>query len=325
MNTHTYGFRIVGPCTGNRRLVDAAVAFAAYAACDDRAMVEREAYLSAFTFGDDFADHLRRTGSPKGFGGACWSPWLWFDIDRDDLELARVDAGKLATLLCERYAIDDGELLTFFSGSKGFHIGVPTAAFAGAVPSVAFNKVARCLAERLAVEAGVAIDGGVYDRVRAFRAPNSRHPRTGLHKRSLTYRALTERSVDAIVDLSRSPAPFEVPEGLTGGCDWNPSADWTAAAAHVAASGRTANRRAGDVGAGLNRTTLAFIRDGASAGDRHRLLYSASRNLGEFGCPLPLAIALLSEAALDSGLPPSDVRRQVECGIKDAAAEGGAA
>ncbi len=91
MNGNTYGFRIVGPCSGERRLVDAAAAFAAYAACDDRAHVEREAYLSAFRFGPDFADHLRRHGTTRGYAGCCWSPWLWFDIDREgDLERARI-------------------------------------------------------------------------------------------------------------------------------------------------------------------------------------------------------------------------------------------
>jgi hypothetical protein len=65
----------------------------------------------------------------------------------------------------------------------------------------------------------------------------------------------------------------------------------------------------------LNRQTTDFIRDGADAGDRHRLLFSAAANLGEFGCPPALAHALLTEAALDSGLSPSDVRRQIECGL----------
>ena len=49
----------------------------------------------------------------------------------------------------------------------------------------------------------------------------------------------------------------------------------------------------------LNRQTLDFIRDGAEAGDRHRLLFSAAANLGEFGCLSDLAHALstLREAA----------------------------
>ena len=65
----------------------------------------------------------------------------------------------------------------------------------------------------------------------------------------------------------------------------------------------------------LNRSTFAFIRDGAGTGDRHRLLFSAAANLAEFGCTPALAVALLEESALDSGLSPKDVRRQVECGL----------
>ena len=61
---------------------------------------------------------------------------------------------------------------------------------------------------------------------------------------------------------------------------------------------------------------MAFIRDGAENGDRHRRLFSAAANLGDFGCSFDLAFALLAESALDSGLPPADVRRQIECGLK---------
>jgi len=44
-------------------------------------------------------------------------------------------------------------------------------------------------------------------------------------------------------------------------------------------------------------------------------LFSAAANLAEFGCPVALAHALLTEIALDSGLSPSDVRRQIDCGL----------
>lgn len=50
-------------------------------------------------------------------------------------------------------------------------------------------------------------------------------------------------------------------------------------------------------------------------GDRHRLLFSAAANLAEFGCPPALAHELLTESALDSGLPPKEVRRQIDCGL----------
>jgi len=316
-----YGFRIVGGTWETRRLVDAAAALAGYAACDARAEVHREAYLSAFQFGEDFRRLLLETGSTADFAGPCGSPWLWWDLDSDELQYAHKDAGALAAFLVERYAVEPGELLIFFSGSKGFHVGLPTVLWSPA-PSADFHRMARRFAEHVAELAAVTIDPGVYDKVRAFRAPNSRHPKTGLHKRRLTMDELLG-PLDGILELAKTPAPFTVPnvtktshpEGTRA------AADWQAAAALVASEneGKAARRAAAPGGypgsPALNRSTLDFIREGAGTGDRHRLLFSAAANLGEFGCPRALAVALLEESALDSGLAPKDVRRQIECGL----------
>jgi hypothetical protein len=123
--TFRYGFRIVGNTTNERRLTDWAAAFRGCSECDERAEPKRESYLSAFAFGDDFRRHLAATGSTKGYDGATWATWLWFDIDRDDIEQATRDARRLAAGLVDRYKLDADELLAFFSGSKGFHIGLP--------------------------------------------------------------------------------------------------------------------------------------------------------------------------------------------------------
>src|SRR5579871_3569927 len=120
MTATLFGFRILGPIMGERRFVEHAVAFLAYASCNELAEVEREAYLSAFCFGVDFREVLQSTGSCRGFDGACWSAWLWFDIDRADLDAALKDVRRLALFLVERYRLDDDALLIFYSGSKGF-------------------------------------------------------------------------------------------------------------------------------------------------------------------------------------------------------------
>ncbi len=99
------------------------------------------------------------------------------------------------------------------------------------------------------------------------------------------------------------------------------AADWQAALQAVERETEGKAQRRAAVADGtprLNRATLDFIRDAADQGDRHRLLFSAAANLAEFGCPPALAHALLTEAALDSGLTPSDVRRQIECGLTQA-------
>ncbi|MDZ4658702.1 MAG: DNA primase [Bythopirellula sp.] len=311
----TLGFRIVGDCTGERRLVDWQAAFTAHSQCDARAEVHREAYLSAFEFTGEFAAHLTDQHTTKGYAGRCGARWLWFDIDADgDLEHATTQARRLCAGMVERYGIDADTLLVFFSGAKGYHVGLPIMLAGSPEPSAEFHKIARRFAEGVAERLAVTIDAGVYDRVRAFRAPNSRHPKTGLHKRWLSFDELLGLSVDAILRLAATPEPF------APGADADGSpvaiADWREATEAVERdTAALAERRLVNPQAKLNRLTRDFIRDGAASGDRHRLLFSAAANLAEFGCPPALAHELLTEAALDSGLSPSEVRRQIDCGL----------
>lgn len=319
-----YGFRVVGDCTNPRRLVDAGVAFAAHARCDERAELDRECFLSAFQFDDGFRNHLESTGSTKGFGGPCWSPWLRFDIDRDgELQVALENTRRLCVIITERYRVADDDLLVFYSGSKGFHCGLPTAMWCPE-PSDIFHRVARRFAENIAESAGVSIDTSIYDRVRCFRAPNSRHPRTGKHKRRLAVDGLMHLSLSAILDLAANPEPFEIPSPTYR--SEQAAADWRKAAEQVQRRVEAMKQRRADNdgSATLNQLTLDFIRNGAPRGGpgakddtagRHRRLFSAAANLAEFGCPPGLAYALLTDAGLDSGLPPSDVRRQIDCGL----------
>jgi hypothetical protein len=314
-----YGFRILGSVAEPRRLVDAATAMAAYVSCDERSEVHREAYLSAFQFGDEMSRYIDPcgNGSTAGYAGPCWSPWLWFDIDRDSLDAALRDARRLALAIDERFKLADDSLLLFFSGSKGFHVGLPTALWSPE-PSPTFHRVCRRFAEAIAEVAGVAIDSGVYDAVRAFRAPNSRHPKTGLRKRRLSFDELLGLSLERIVEFAAEPTPFDLPDVRSNAeTAATLAADWQAAVEQVAKQGEAKSaRRAADNGVPmLNRSTMEFICNGAGNGDRHRLLFSAAANLAEFGCPPALAHALLSEGGLDSGLPPKDVRRQIDCGL----------
>ena len=316
MTDCAYGFRIVGATTEARRLITWAAAFGAYAACDERAETEREAYLSAFTFDTGIRERADAYGrlDVKGFDGTCAAPWLWFDIDRLHLDAALRDAGRLAVTLDERLKLPDDGLLIFFSGSKGFHLGLPTAPWSP-VAAVDFHRTARCFAESLAAAAKVTIDTGVYDKVRAFRAPNSRHPKTGLFKRRLTLDELLNLSLDRIVAMAEGPEPFDVPTPTTPNAE--AAATWNAAVEQTRRQTEAvAERRAAGTSATLNRSTLDFITNGATVGDRHRLLFSAAANLAEFGCPPALAHALLTEAGLDSGLPPKEVRRQIDCGFE---------
>ena len=322
-----FGFRILGSCHEARRLVDADAAFVAYCGCDERADIECEAYLSAFRFGGDFKQRADEWGrlDVKGFDGASWSRWLWVDLDRADIGQALQDARRLVAFVAERYGLDGDELLLFFSGSKGFHVGLPTSLWEPSA-SATFHTAARRLAEALAERAGVVIDAGVYDRVRAFRAPNSRHGKTGLHKRRLTFDELMGLSVDAIKRLAETPEAFDVPTFPP--VNEQAATDWREAAHNVErATEAKAERRAAGLSSRLNRATRDIIGnvEPIAAGDRHRLLFSAAANLAELDCPSALAHELLTEAGRDAGLSPSEVRRQIDCGLSHHSATGGSA
>lgn len=319
-----YGFRVVGTVSEPRRLVDAAAAFSAHASCDSRADPDREVYLSAFRFGGDFRDYLATHGTTKGFAGPCWSPWLWFDIDRpDDPDAALLDARKLVGFVLERYtALNDVDVLAFYSGGKGYHVGVPLTH--NPVPSPVFHLVARRLAEGLATAAAVSIDAAIYDRVRCFRAPNSRHPRTGRHKRLLTHDELFGLTAARVTELAAAPAPFSF---LRDAEEPDPAlaADWDEAAATLRRDQGARGERMRAGATRLQRETLEFIQHGAEEGERHARLFRAAGNLREFNAAPELIDALLTEAALDSGLSPSEAARQIRCGIEHADRQRGAA
>jgi hypothetical protein len=316
MTARPFGFRVVGHRAGRRRLVDWRAALAAYAECDPKAQPEREAYLSHFVFGPDFAEYLEREGTEKGYSGQCGADWLFWDIDRpDDLGLALSDARRLAGTILERHReFDDDDLLVFLSGGKGVHVGIPTVWHPS--PSPHFNVIAKLFCLAIAEAANIVLDGSIYSKTRLFRAPNSRHQKTGLFKRRLTLDELTHLKTEAVVELARRPEPFEIPRGpalcLSAADDW-------AKARRVVE--RQAERirapRAGSLefSAFLKR----FIRDGEVEPDRRAVsTFRAAAELGEVyeahGFDA-LAHALLADGALDSGLSPSEANRQIACGL----------
>jgi hypothetical protein len=331
--THPYGFRIRGTVHDERLLVDAGKVWAAYCSCDAKAAVDEEGYLSAFRFDGGFAEHLARTGSPKGFAGSTWSPFVWFDVDRDEaaggIERALADTRKLVNTLDERHGIPRCVLVPFLSGGKGFHVGLPTALW---LPPAGehFHATAKHFALSIAKEAGVVIDEGVYDRVRPFRAPNSRHPRTGLHKRYVEVGILDTVTVRGVLDMARRPEPFDVPSTVDVDDPSFLVALWERSAHAVKAEAAGIEERRAEIANGtraatVNKLTRAFLAgEVVTVGDRHRLLFSAAANLTECGCSLNAVRALLTEPALDVGLPPKDVERGIVCGFDSVAGKGAA-
>ncbi|MFN3192288.1 MAG: DNA primase [Aureliella sp.] len=303
------GYRIVGQVHNDRRLVDYESAFVAYCECDYPAKIDEGGFLSSFVY----PDSIRRRDNGyrldvRGYDGTVWSRYLWFDIDDTNPENAIGRTRRIVSLLMERYCLADDELLVFFSGSKGFHLGVPISVFGSPIASAAFAATCRQLANRLVIMANSETDPAVYQKVQPFRAPNSRHHKTGLYKRLVSVGELVQLTADAIRKRAANPLPFEQPDAPKphelAVQDWQLATDATHKQAE--AFEQFANERTV-----VNRSTLEFIAEDVEQGDRHRLLYSAAANLFEFGCPPLLAHGLLSEPARNVGLAPNEIRRAI--------------
>jgi hypothetical protein len=324
MNIPCFGFRVLGHLAEKRRPVDWQAAFLGHAECDPRAELGREVFLSHFTFGQHFVDYLMREGSERGYNGPCGASWLFWDIDRpDDLALALGDARRLAGAILERYReLDDEDLLIFLSGGKGVHVGIPTSWHPE--PSPEFHSIARLFCLSLAEGASVAVDGSIYSKTRLFRAPNSRHPKTGLFKRRLTLDELTFLKPEAVIDLARQPDPFNIPAGPTV---WPNAADDWAQARRVVARQAEQHSAPRNGECRLSAFLRRYLRDGELEPDRRAVsTFRAAAELSELHEAIgfdALAIALLSEAALDSGLTPSEAKRQIDCGLSHGRHRGG--
>jgi hypothetical protein len=322
------GFRVVGHKAARRRPIRHAAAFAAYAECDPLAEVEREAYLSYFVFDRPFVEYVKRNDSEAAYDGPCGAPWLWWDVDRtNDLRAALIDARRLCGSVLDRYReFDDDDLLIFLSGGKGVHVGLKTVWHPE--PSPGFNAVAKVFCLDLAESARVVVDGSIFSKTRLFRAPNSRHPKTGLFKRRLSLEDITYLTPEAVVDLARHPEPFDIPTGPAV-CprvaeDWD-KARW---AVERRAVERQATPR--DGAAKLTAFARRFIRDGElDELKREVSTFRVAAELSEMNLIHGfdrLLFALLEETALDSGLTPSEARHAIESGLSHARRqqEGGA-
>lgn len=311
-----YGFRALGR-DADRRLVVWNPAFRAHTEADPKAATDSECYLSAFTFGDELRKHLETTGSPKGYNGPTGASVAWWDIDRAaDLEAALRDTIRLTVGLEMNLGLDGDELLIFFSGSKGFHVGAPTWLMGSPEPSQDFNSITRCFCCLAAESVGVEIDRGVYAKVNLFRAPNTRHRKSGLYKIPLTPGELSGLSMAAIQRMATEPREGWIPRER----DPNPAAVelWQRAALEVAeVNSATAERKTREGKTRLNPSTRAILRgELPSEGDRHRLLFSAASDMAEFGSMDSLIQAILTEPGQNCGLSASEVSRQIECGIQ---------
>ncbi len=173
----------------------------------------REDYRSMFRFTEDIKTYTQKhlineKPSVSGYQGICYTDYLWFDIDcidannKPDLPKAFDDITYLINRLRDVYEVDPSILRVYFTGSKGFCIGIPSDIFS-LEPSEHLPDICRQLAKEIAGDIG--IDESIYETVRLWRLSNSINAKSGLYKIEIEPGAdILMGSIDDILEMAKS-------------------------------------------------------------------------------------------------------------------------
>lgn len=162
-------------------------------------------YLNIYRYQAEIVDWLaipKEKRSRHDFFTYC--DYIYFDIDqKDDLELAAGYACQLVEQI-KLFDIPADKIKVSFSGSKGFHVLIPTSLF-GAAPSKDFNYRIKAIVLNIAQD--IPVDTGIYDNMRLFRIPNTVNSKTGLYKVDLSHDMLGAE-ISTILDYAKKPQPI---------------------------------------------------------------------------------------------------------------------
>ena len=145
-------------------------------------------YVSMFRFKKEYKELCYSTNPPSVRGASqflCYSDFIWFDVDSDDLKTAWQDTRKLLLVIKTMELIRS--TVVFFSGSKGFHVGIPTTMFK-LEPAVNLPSMVREIAGNIAESAKANIDMKIYNHNRLWRIPGSIHQKTENRKIQLLHK-----------------------------------------------------------------------------------------------------------------------------------------
>jgi len=158
--------------------------------------IDKDTYMSLYDFDDNITDYFSKNNTLSGFDGLVYMPDEFIlDIDgkdKDDLENARQKTIGL-TLLLDDLGIP---YYLYFSGNKGFHVGIPGSAFRWKPDRNLHLKVKDAL-----TTAGIFdyADPSVTDKLRLIRVNNTKNLKAGLWKRHISRSILNEKDINSII------------------------------------------------------------------------------------------------------------------------------
>lgn len=163
-----------------------------------------EAYTSLFIFKEDVIEYIKNNLNPKtgrpsieNYVGEVTATFLWIDIDVEgNLPAATKYMLEVVDRLETEYGLTYKSLSVFFSGNKGYHIGIPTKSFgADELYSEILPQVFKLMV-KIITKNFKGIDYKIYNTTRLFRCPLSQNKKSGRYKIAVSVPLLREEGHD---------------------------------------------------------------------------------------------------------------------------------
>jgi hypothetical protein len=134
------------------------------------------------------------TGKPSvaGYPGPAWAEFLPFDFDdgRDPAK-AVAEAAHFVRHWEKEWGLSPEALRIYWSGMKGISIEIPAALFGGFEPGTDIAKQLKALAKGMTPNAET-LDTSIYEKMRLWRVPNTKHGGSELYKVRLNVKELLD-------------------------------------------------------------------------------------------------------------------------------------
>jgi hypothetical protein len=225
--------------------------------------------------------------SVKGYRGVAKADFVPLDYDDEhDQNRALEDVRRSLRVWEAKYDLPMDAVRIFFSGNKGFHLEIPEELCGGIRASKDIARKLKTLVAQLREDAQ-SLDADIYDTVRLWRTPNTRHGKTRLYKVPISTEELFTLTLEDIRELAKQPRPDFIHPGPD---EYGPVGAlvelWKAV-------------EEGDFADGEHRERLdvAEVLKGVPKGQRDRTLFRFSSKLRGADIPFAFAKDLILEAA----------------------------
>jgi AAA domain len=274
-----------------------------------------DCFTTYLRFPESFRAHVEHNAqqegsqSVKGYRGVAKADFVPLDYDDEhDQNRALEDVRRSLRMWEAKYDLPMDAVRIFFSGNKGFHLEIPEELCGGIRASKDIARNLKTLAAQLREDAQ-SLDADIYDTVRLWRTPNTRHGKTRLYKVPISTEELFTLTLEEIRELAKQPRPdFSQTE-----------ADEYGPVPALVDLWRAIEDGAVDTVGHHEPLKVAEVLNGIPQGERDTKLFRTAAKMRGADVPYAFARKLILEAAsnCDPPFPEADAIRKVDSAYKN--------